>query len=104
MPPRRAISAAPQASIASRESRSDVDDELAARCDLVAHEQFEDAAGALGILEPDAAQQAAGAVHGRRRELIRVHLTEALVALHRLLPALARLRELVSSACSSCSL
>ena len=41
---------------------------------------------------------AAGAVHRRRRELVGIHLAEALVALHRLLPALAGLAELVEQA------
>src|SRR5690242_12037928 len=68
-----------------------VDDEVLAGRDVVAHEQVEDPFGHLGVLEGDPAQGALPGVHRRLRELVGVHLPEALVALQRLLDLLAPL-------------
>jgi hypothetical protein len=56
-------------------------DEVAARCDVVAHEQLEDALGGVDLAGVDAPQRARGGVHGGLGQLVGVHLAEALVAL-----------------------
>ena len=56
-------------------------DELAARLDLVAHEDREELIGFLGILHLDAQHRAALGIHGRFPELLRIHLAKAFVAL-----------------------
>src|SRR6478672_1016165 len=70
-----------------------LDDEVLARGHLVAHEQLEDALGGLEVAHRHLAQGAVARIHGRVCELVGVHLTEALVALHRLLDLLPRLLE-----------
>ena len=55
------------------EGVSVVDDVLAARRHLVAHEQVEHASGLLRVLHADAAQQAAARIHGGVGQLVGVH-------------------------------
>src|SRR4249919_955651 len=68
--------------------------EVAPRRYLTAHEQIEHGRGGGGVLDPDPAQGPVTRVHGGLRELARVHLTQALVPLQGLLPALALALEL----------
>ena len=56
-------------------------DELPAQFDLVAHERREHPIRPDGVLDGDAQHAADFRVHGRLPELVRVHLTETLVAL-----------------------
>src|SRR3954467_1935040 len=69
-------------------------DELAARRDLGAHQQVEDAGGLLGVLDPDAAEHAVPGGPRGLGQLVGGHLAQALVALDRLLPADALALEL----------
>src|SRR3954449_8711794 len=64
-----------------------LDDEVLARRDLGAHQQLEDPLRGLGVRHRDAAQGAVPRVHRGLRQLVGVHLAEALVALDRLLVA-----------------
>src|SRR4051794_16472904 len=66
-----------------------VDDEVLAGGDVVAHQQVEDPLGHLGVLQGHPTQGAVARVHGGLRELVGVHLPQALVALQRLLDLLA---------------
>src|SRR3954470_23914237 len=62
-----------------------LDDEVLAGGDVVAHQQVEHALGGGGVRGADPAQGAVAWIHGGLRELIGVHLAEALVPLDRLL-------------------
>ena len=73
-------------------------DEVLARGDLVAHQQVEDPLGRSGVGDPDPAQRAVARVHRGLGQLVGVHLAEALVALDRVLPALALALELEQGA------
>src|SRR5690349_24602616 len=64
-------------------------DEVAARGYVGAHEQVEYGTGRCSVLDPHPAQHAVAGIHGGLRELAGVHLAQALVPLHRLLPPLA---------------
>src|SRR5918992_4141440 len=64
-------------------------DELAARGDVAAHQQVEDLRGLFGVFDADPAKHPVLGIHGGLGQLVGVHLAEALVALHRLLPRLA---------------
>src|SRR3984885_5959578 len=66
-----------------------VDDEITAGRHVGAHQQVEHALGGGAVFHPDPAQGAVPRVHGGVGELLGVHLAEALVALDRLLEALA---------------
>src|ERR1700742_687567 len=56
-------------------------DELAARLDLVAHELREELVGAGRVVQGDLGERRRGRVHRGLRELVGVHLAEALEAL-----------------------
>src|SRR5580704_3679705 len=64
------------------------DDEVPPGPDLAAHEQVEHRLGGRRVLDPDPAQYPLPRIHGGLRELVRVHLAEALVALRRFLEPL----------------
>src|SRR5215472_18923651 len=65
------------------------DYEVTPGSDLGAHEQVEHGAGGGAVFDPHPAQHAVTRIHGGLSELAGVHLAQALVPLHRLLPALA---------------
>src|SRR5213082_2111446 len=71
-----------------------VDDEVLARRDVVAHEKVEHALRGRGVAGAHPAQGAVPRVHRRLRELVGVHLPQALVPLDRLLVTAAALLEL----------
>src|SRR5215471_15070332 len=70
------------------------DDEVTARRHVGTHQQVEYVGGGRRVLDPDPAERAVARVHRRLGQLRGVHLAEALVALHRLLPPLAAALEL----------
>src|SRR5690348_3950423 len=57
-------------------------DEVAARLHLIAHEHGEDAVRGRGVVHRHARERAVRRVHRRLAQLVRVHLAEALEALH----------------------
>ena len=73
--------------------RGRADDELAAWVDVLAHEQLEDLGHRVDVVEGDPPQGAVRRIHGRLRELVGVHLAEALVPLDGLLDRPASLAE-----------
>src|SRR5260370_97391 len=58
-------------------------DELAPRFDGVSHQDRKNVVGFYGIIDPDLEQGALLRVHGGFPELLRIHFTQALVALNR---------------------
>src|SRR5262245_46250851 len=75
------------------EQRRGTHEELLARCDVVAHQQLEDSLRVLDIAQADPAQRAGPRVHCGFGQLVRVHLTQTLVALDRLPDLLAAARQ-----------
>src|SRR5881275_675568 len=60
-------------------------DELAARLDVLAHQDREQVVGLRGVVERDLAEDAVLLVHRRDAQLLGVHLAETLEALDRVL-------------------
>ena len=58
--------------------------ELATRFDMIAHEGSEYLIGAYGVVDLDLHEAPGIRIHGGLPELVRIHLTKALVALHML--------------------
>src|SRR5690606_33695885 len=74
-----------------------LDNEFLARCNFVPHEQFEDLRSGMGVFKSYTPERTVLAIHRRLGELIRVHLTEALVALNWLDILLAALVQILQN-------